>query len=191
MSSWGRNQPTGKAPILQINSDTFQAVVTATVTAVMAQFNANNACESRSSADYANRSNNQENQRVLVDKDTPYHKPKNKKRMFWDKKGEKVSSRSYQKTTARNYPAVTTAVATSGATSATKTPVNRYVGNLPKCNKCNYHHTGACREMQCTNWRRKGHTSCFCGAPTRPISQVNKACYKYGKSRHFKRECPT
>ena len=37
------NQPTSKTPILQIDAATFQAAVTAAVTAVMAHLNANNA----------------------------------------------------------------------------------------------------------------------------------------------------
>ena len=60
MSSPGGNQPTSKAPTLQIHSATFQVAVTAAVTAVLAQLNANNANRDGDSAGSTNRSNNQE-----------------------------------------------------------------------------------------------------------------------------------
>ena len=178
MSSQGGNQPTGEAPILQIDSATFRAAVTAVVTAVMAQFNANNSSESGSGASYSNHNNNQENLRLSADKDTPYHKPKNNKWKSWVKKGEK----SAQGPTKRWQPVTTHAVAT--------TSVNWYAGNLLECEKSNYYHTGACREIQCINCRGKGYTTHFCRVPTRSISQVNQVCFRCGESRHFKRDCP-
>ena len=60
---------------------------------------------------------------------------------------------------------------------------NQYVGTLPKCNKCNFHHTGVCREMNCRNYNRKGHTAYFCKAPAQPISQVFKSVAKPCTSR--------
>ncbi|XP_023735806.1 uncharacterized protein LOC111883714 [Lactuca sativa] len=44
-------------------------------------------------------------------------------------------------------------------------PVKEYVGTLPKCNQCKFHHTGACREMYCKNCNGKGHTARFYRAP--------------------------
>ena len=41
----------------------------------------------------------------------------------------------------------------------------QYAGNLPKRNKCNFHHNGACREMFCFNCKQRGHTTRVCKAP--------------------------
>ena len=38
-------------------------------------------------------------------------------------------------------------------------PQKQYGGILPRCNKCNFHHTGACREYFFTRCKRKGHTA--------------------------------
>ncbi|XP_052624909.1 uncharacterized protein LOC111916110 [Lactuca sativa] len=79
--------------------------------------------------------------------------------------------------------------------SATQATPSRYTGNLPKCNKCNFHRTGACREMHCKNCNRNGHTARSCKPPTQPISQVtatrvSQACYECGEVGNFKRNCP-
>ncbi|KAL7595416.1 hypothetical protein Lser_V15G27933 [Lactuca serriola] len=42
--------------------------------------------------------------------------------------------------------------------SANPLPAKPNAGNLPECNKCNYHHHGPCREMQYLNCNKKGHT---------------------------------
>ena len=47
-----------------------------------------------------------------------------------------------------------------------------YEGKLPKCDKCSFHHHGACHEMQCCNCLKIGHHARGCGAPARPITQV-------------------
>ena len=46
--------------------------------------------------------------------------------------------------------------------SANPSAPRQYSGNLPKCNKCNYHHNSECREMHCTSCNRKGHTGKYC-----------------------------
>ena len=74
-------------------------------------------------------------------------------------------------------------------------PQKQYGGNLPKCNKCNFHHTGACREYFCTSCKKKGHTAQYCkGTPVGPAPIVNtganRACYGCGDTGHFKRDCP-
>ena len=79
--------------------------------------------------------------------------------------------------------------------SATPAPSSRYGGTLLKCNKCNLHQTGVCKEMHYRNGNKKGHTAHFCKAPTQPISQVpavgvSQACYECGEIEHFKRNCP-
>ncbi|XP_023758419.1 uncharacterized protein LOC111906872 [Lactuca sativa] len=80
-------------------------------------------------------------------------------------------------------------------TRAAPTPVRQYPGNLPKCGMCNFHHSSACREMHCNNCNKKGHTTHFIRASSQQIPQatnvgVRQACYGYGETGHFKRECP-
>ena len=74
-------------------------------------------------------------------------------------------------------------------------PQRQYMGNLPLCNKCNIHHTGACRGLVCTSCKKMGHTARYCkGTPVGPAPIVNtganRACYGCGDSGHFKRDCP-
>lgn len=87
-------------------------------------------------------------------------------------------------------------VAVCAATTATTpTPPKPYAGNLPKCNKCNYHHNGAFREMHCKSCDKKEHTARFCKAPAQPSNQVvnagaSQTCYGCGEAGHFRRNCP-
>ncbi|KAL7583029.1 hypothetical protein Lser_V15G43284 [Lactuca serriola] len=96
----------------------------------------------------------------------------------------------------RKQQQVTVNVATVPAIASTNPiPAKPYAGNLPKCNKCNYHHHGPCREMQCLNCNKKGHTIRYCKSSARPINQVPstgmiQACYGCGKVGHYKRNCP-
>ena len=77
----------------------------------------------------------------------------------------------------------------------TVAPRRKYVGKLPKCNKCNFHHTGACREFVCTSCKKHGHTARYCrGTPVGPAPNVNtganRACYRGDDSGHFNKDCP-
>ncbi|GJZ49918.1 reverse transcriptase domain-containing protein [Tanacetum coccineum] len=72
-----------------------------------------------------------------------------------------------------------------------------YVGNLPLCNKCKFHHTGSCAE-KCGNCKRRGHQTKDCRTPVlkakqRPSVAKQKAevtFYECGELGHYKRECP-
>ena len=111
----------------------------------------------------------------------------NNKRRFWNsKKKQPVQDPTKKQQT----------VAIRAATTATApAPPKQYAGTLPKCNKCNFHHTGACREMHYRNCNRKGHTTRFCKVPAQSAPQVTPAantgasqtCYGCGEAGHFKR----
>ena len=72
-------------------------------------------------------------------------------------------------------------------------PPKAYTGTLPKCDKCNFHHNGVCRE--CTNCKRKGHTAPYCRTTVqapRPVNNTgaSRTCYECGNAGHFKKDCP-
>ncbi|XP_023771696.1 uncharacterized protein LOC111920359 [Lactuca sativa] len=76
----------------------------------------------------------------------------------------------------------------------------QYSGNIPKCNKCNFHHHGECREMIYTNCRRKGHTTKYCRTQLQQNQMpnnnnntndgANHTYYGCGRTGHFRRNCP-
>ena len=187
MPSHGNKRPTSKTPVLQIDSDTFQAAVLAVVTAVMAQLNAINTNKNGIGVDNSNRNNNLGHWRVAAYKNHPNYKSKNMKRKSWNKKG----STSIQWPTKRQR-AVAAPTPTDPTTLTSRKP---YAGNLPECHKCNFHHQGSCREMECMNYDRNGHTTRCCRVPTWQATQsaktrMSQVCYECGEIEHFKRGCP-
>jgi hypothetical protein len=74
-------------------------------------------------------------------------------------------------------------------------PQRQYKGKFPLCNKCNFHHTGACRVYFCTSCKRKGHTAQYCkGTPVGPVpnnnTDANRVCNGCGDIGHIKKDCP-
>ncbi|GJX87161.1 putative reverse transcriptase domain-containing protein [Tanacetum coccineum] len=67
-----------------------------------------------------------------------------------------------------------------------------YAGNLPKCNRCNFHHNGRC-PPKCQKCQRTGHQEKDCwvrvpGAGVNPLQDMT--CYGCGEKGHFKDKCP-
>ena len=93
---------------------------------------------------------------------------------------------------AKKQQVVAVRAATIPVAPVTQAPPKQYSGTLPKCNKCNFHHNGPCRELICHNCNKKGHTTRYCRAPAQQTAQATTAgasqtCYGCGKAGHFKR----
>ncbi|KAI3795656.1 hypothetical protein L1987_38313 [Smallanthus sonchifolius] len=69
-----------------------------------------------------------------------------------------------------------------------------YAGKYPKCNKCNFHHTGACDRYRCQRCGKMGHSAKDCRgdlqAKQAPTGEAPKGCFECGKEGHYKRDCP-
>ncbi|XP_023750082.1 uncharacterized protein LOC111898391 [Lactuca sativa] len=81
----------------------------------------------------------------------------NNKRKFRNKKKDQSTQDP-----AKKQQVVAVYVAT---TTTNPTPIRQYVGNLPKCNKCSYHHKAA-------------------------NAGASRTCYGCGEAGHLKRNCP-
>ena len=120
--------------------------------------------------------------------------PKSEPRKDQHKRKSCNNNRPTQAPTPQKKQQTTGAFAATTAGTAPQT--GSYGGGLPKCNKCNYHHVGPCREMYCTNYKKKGHIARFCRAPvtgatpTTANAGTSKAYYACGEIGHFKRDCP-
>ncbi|GJZ92653.1 putative reverse transcriptase domain-containing protein [Tanacetum coccineum] len=67
-----------------------------------------------------------------------------------------------------------------------------YAGNLPKCNRCNFHHSGQC-PPKCQKCQKAGHLEKDCrvrppGAGVYPYQDVT--CHGCGEKGHFRNRCP-
>ncbi|GJS23224.1 putative reverse transcriptase domain-containing protein [Tanacetum coccineum] len=67
-----------------------------------------------------------------------------------------------------------------------------YVGNLPRCNRCNSHHNGQC-PLKCQRCQRTGHQEKDCrtrvpGAGVTPLQDVT--CYECRNHGHYRSHCP-
>ncbi|GJV56467.1 reverse transcriptase domain-containing protein [Tanacetum coccineum] len=68
----------------------------------------------------------------------------------------------------------------------------RYVGDLPLCKRCNYHHTGRCTG-RCNNCNRMGHLSKNCRSK-KPATRSNQlpvtvVCHACGEKGHYTNQC--
>lgn len=176
-----REQPTttetpNAAPMQTVTYDfaTFQAIVTASVTAALVGLNASSNC-------LTSRVDTHTARQEAMNTPTEPSRGGRKKRKFWDKKKEHVNQGQLKK-----QPTMA---------STTQIPVRPYLGSFPKCDRCLYHHRGPCRDMQCIKCGREGHTARSCRAPVRRITRTTdtgttQTCYGCGKKGHFKRNCP-
>ncbi|KAI3819628.1 hypothetical protein L1987_13469 [Smallanthus sonchifolius] len=78
---------------------------------------------------------------------------------------------------------------------------NGYLGALPRCDKCGYHHSGRC--TQCGKCKKYGHLAhnCWSNANSNKTNQVtgkgnpgtgrmNQGCFECGDPKHFRKDCP-
>nr|GEZ37414.1 hypothetical protein [Tanacetum cinerariifolium] len=70
-------------------------------------------------------------------------------------------------------------------------PINKkaYVGSLPLCNQCKFHHNGPCT-IKCRNFKKVGHIIQNCRTPATAKNKQTRTCYECGSLRHYKSECP-
>ncbi|GJS12958.1 putative reverse transcriptase domain-containing protein [Tanacetum coccineum] len=73
---------------------------------------------------------------------------------------------------------------------------NGYVGSLPYCNKCRFHHEGL-YTIRCGNCKKVGHLTRDCRADVAlnmqraaVRNQPGVICYECGRPRHFRKDCP-
>ncbi|GKD99062.1 hypothetical protein Tco_1382959, partial [Tanacetum coccineum] len=64
-----------------------------------------------------------------------------------------------------------------------------YVGTLPLCNKCKFHHNGPCT-VKCANCKRVSHLTRDCWSSTATNNQRTLTCYECGNQGHYKSDCP-
>ena len=182
-----RNQSSSKKTTLLFDEATFQAAVSAAVAAVIAQLNANNANVSKSPIGNSDPSNGQQ-QPTSAYPATQEPQPNPLKRKL---KIEEGGTSAQGPSEGQRAEAVNTPVNPSLLTSR-----RPYLGNLPHCGKCSYHHHGICRELLCARCNMKGHTARVCRTPVERIASItnvttNPVCRLCGEIGHFKKDYPT
>ncbi|GJR59397.1 reverse transcriptase domain-containing protein [Tanacetum coccineum] len=72
----------------------------------------------------------------------------------------------------------------------TTRPINKkaYVGYLPLCNQCKFHHNGPCT-VKCENCKKVVHITKNCRTPTTARNQRALTCYECGSLGHYKSNC--
>ena len=177
MASSGNNQPSNETSTFPMDAATFQTTVTAAVvaavTAVMAHRSANSTVNAANGNKVSNRNIHPGSHPTVTSTGSQSQKAENKKR----KCQAKVERKRFQKI-ARQQP----------QTSAIPVPSRPYKGTLPKCDRCNFHHEGMCRVLQCVNCNKKGHIARFCKATF--TTRASLDCYNCGEFGHYKRDCP-
>ncbi|GJZ98229.1 putative reverse transcriptase domain-containing protein [Tanacetum coccineum] len=81
---------------------------------------------------------------------------------------------------------------TARAYAAAPTENRGYAGNLPKCNRCNFHHSGRC-PPKCQKCQRTGHLEKDCRAILPGACNdflQNATCYGCGEKGHLKNKYP-
>ncbi|GJS05583.1 reverse transcriptase domain-containing protein [Tanacetum coccineum] len=64
-----------------------------------------------------------------------------------------------------------------------------YVGTLPLCNKCKFHHNGPCT-VKCANRKRVGHLTRDYRSPASTNNQRTLTYYECGNQGHYRSDCP-
>nr|GEV91074.1 hypothetical protein [Tanacetum cinerariifolium] len=64
-----------------------------------------------------------------------------------------------------------------------------YVGTLPLCNKCKFHHNGQCT-VKCINCKRVGHLTRDCRSPAATNNHRNLTCYRCGNQGRYRSDYP-
>ena len=182
-----RNQSASKKPALLFDEATFQAAVSAAVAAVMAHLNANNANVSKGPVGISNPGNGQQQPTLphSATQEPPLNPLKRKLKI------EEGSTSAPGPSEGQRVEAVDTPVNPSLPTSR-----RPYLGDLPHCSKCSYHHHGTCRELYCARCHMLGHTARVCRTPVEFITPTTNVatrmvCHLCGRMGHSKRDCPT
>ena len=175
----GNNQLTNATPFLRLDTATLQATVIATVAAIIAYNNSVNSSREGNDIKNPNQRNNRSHLPVATYKNTARCEHKNMKRKPWSKRGGKSTQRNAKKQ----------------STNHTPTPKRSYNGNQPKCNRCNFHHHGPCRERYYAMRNRMGHTVRYYKGPIQPPALtmnvgVDDTCYECGATGHSRRDYP-
>ena len=63
------------------------------------------------------------------------------------KGGRALESSKKQQTVTFHVATTQISLAPAASATTTPTPTKLYAGTLPKCDKCNFHHNGACRDL--------------------------------------------